>query len=332
MRSLPNQSESSSCMSHGIYRRVFPDDVAPIGYIRYLCFGLTPIQDLSPYRCSDTHRCTDTKMDRQLTNTTGQQLSAEWYKQRRVRLTASNFYDILQHMNKHNHKIKKAKKPLPIGIYKRYQSKKMGNDKVSYVDLAMDYGNFYEKTAIRAVNRFFGGRHNIENCGLFYSEDHPFLAATPDGIVKDKAGKILYCIEVKCPFNQRWKCKPPKYLKKHHKTGYWRMLEDSIYYPQVQGQLLCTGARRCVFAAWTPAKTYVCVVPRNEQYIQWMVNQLTRYYVEAYFPSIQASSDIPPEFHAMVQHIQLRKQLKESGNACADVDACAVITNEDKIK
>jgi hypothetical protein len=38
----------------------------------------------------------------------------------------------------------------------------------------------------------------IKDCGLFISEHHPFLAASPDGVIGDDG-----LIEIKCPYTAR---------------------------------------------------------------------------------------------------------------------------------
>lgn len=45
---------------------------------------------------------------------------------------------------------------------------------------------------------------SVQECGLFIDPQRPWLAASPDGIVRDEqTGQRLLCLEVKCPYKHR---------------------------------------------------------------------------------------------------------------------------------
>ena len=261
----------------------------------------------------------------ELLNTKGQRQSPAWWRFRAVRLTASGFYDILQH-EKWRDEIKKQaaapsnvrKRKIPVGILKKYQKKRCeettGNAEFpSYSDLCKQYGIYYEETGLRAVQRWLGDTGNIQQCGIFQSPDYPFIAATPDGVIKNKDGRVTHCVEIKCPYSSRFSCKPPSYLKASSLTKKWILKQDSRYYAQVQGEIHCTGADICLFAVWTPSTTYVAIVQRDQQYIQWMLSRLTTYFCEVFFPNKLAEEDepeFPPEFHSMVNELKAKAASK----------------------
>ena len=93
------------------------------------------------------------------------QKTPEWYQERAVRLTGSNWYNILKGKEK------------PSGLIGcRHGSK--------FSEMCKAYGDRYEKAALRSVQTFLNPSGlRIEEAKFYIPQSHPFLGATPDGII-----------------------------------------------------------------------------------------------------------------------------------------------------
>lgn len=106
----------------------------------------------------------------------GQAISREWFEQRRLRLTASNFHAVCT---------RKDSTPCDM-LVKRLLCPK------SFTTSATEHGKQHESVAIQlyAAERAC----TVQPCGLFVDIEHCFLAASPDRLVGTDR-----IIEVKCP-------------------------------------------------------------------------------------------------------------------------------------
>lgn len=89
-------------------------------------------------------------------------------------------------------------------------------------------------------------------CGIFIDKKLPYLAASPDGLVKNDS-----LVEIKCPVsikdytpdeafnNKKLKCMV-------NRDGNLRLKSSHAYYYQIQGQLHITDRKFCYFCIWTP--------------------------------------------------------------------------------
>ena len=93
------------------------------------------------------------------------QKTPEWYQERAVRLTGSNWYNMLK---------RKEKPSGLIGL--RHGSK--------FSEMCKAYGERYEKAALRSVQTFLNPSVlRIEEAKFYIPQSHPFLGATLDGII-----------------------------------------------------------------------------------------------------------------------------------------------------
>jgi len=79
--------------------------------------------------------------------------------------------------------------------------------------------------------------------GFVISHSHPYLGASPDGLVGDDI-----VLEVKCPYVVRDKCITPKTVPFLDEGG---LKCNHQYYYQVQGQLSCTERSVAHFCVYT---------------------------------------------------------------------------------
>ena len=190
------------------------------------------------------------------------QKTLECYKERAVRLTGSNWYSILKGKEK------------PSGLVGRRQGSK-------FSEMCKAYGDRYEKAALRSVQTFLNPSGlRIEEAKFSIPQSHPFLGATPDGIIV-KDNEIDSVVEVKCPYNSRWTGQRPKRIQLKS-DGTYGLEPESRYWYQVQAQMFVKGARQCVFGVFTPKMTWIMVVPRDQPFIDRTVRELTVYYVNEY--------------------------------------------------
>lgn len=121
-----------------------------------------------------------------------------------------------------------------------------------YRSPATDWGKLNEKNAINAYEK--ASTNPVATCGLFISLDHPYLAASPDGLVR-----LLTVLEVKCPYSIKdsiIRADNLPYLElKDNKLS---LKTNSNYYYQVQTQMYVTGREFCDFVIWTP-QDYKCI-------------------------------------------------------------------------
>ena len=166
-------------------------------------------------------------------STVGQSSNPFWFKIRKGRITASNFYRVYTKMES----IKKDDSiscdsllnslinPTPLGHLHHIQQ-----------------GSNLEQYALEKLQAVLAdqGHKNviIKPCGLFLDKKYPFLGASPDGIIScDCCNERL--IEVKCPTTELASL---PYLDNAKK-----LKAKSAYYGQVQGQLMITGIKESWF-------------------------------------------------------------------------------------
>lgn len=73
----------------------------------------------------------------------------------------------------------------------------------------------------------------------------PFFASSPDGEVKDEDGKVIGCVEIKCPSQSKFM----QYLHYIRKGDDLLKVKKEYYY-QCQSHMMVTGAQWCDFIAY----------------------------------------------------------------------------------
>ena len=120
----------------------------------------------------------------------------------------------------------------------------------------------------------------VEKCGLFIHPDHPYLAATPDGLVGQDA-----VLEVKCPYTGREKkIKPGKMFPFLEKKNRRLTLKRSHkHYDQVQGELWISKRSTCYFFVYTKVDSKIIDVPFDETYCMFsLLPKLKSFYDNHY--------------------------------------------------
>jgi Zn finger protein HypA/HybF involved in hydrogenase expression len=112
-------------------------------------------------------------------STRNQSQSSEWFKERKYRLTASKFGEIVKMTDKRN------RQKLCASLLN-----------TTFCSKAMLHGRQYESKALNVFEKKFNLK--CKKCGLFVRPDLPYLGASPDGVIDNET-----LVEVKCPYAGR---------------------------------------------------------------------------------------------------------------------------------
>ncbi|KAK3086709.1 hypothetical protein FSP39_022335 [Pinctada imbricata] len=176
--------------------------------------------------------------------TQGQSDNEEWFAHRQGRITASLFHSVsnFRYNDKPNNYILK---------------KVMGNEKnVLYPSLA--HGKKYEAVARQQYIDQCKKLHKnfvVRECGLFVDKKHPFMGASPDGIVTCTCcGKGL--LEIKCSYMHQNVTPHEACLDDHYhiycdENNQVKLKESSSWYLQIQGQMGVCELKWCDFVFFT---------------------------------------------------------------------------------
>ena len=124
------------------------------------------------------------------TMTAGQRHNPLWMDARQWRVTESNFGKVC----------KRHREP---GYYPPFLLKLLLGDHSTPVSAPLQWGVANEDVAIQAYAAQVG--RQVDLCGIFISYDHPFLGASPDGIVFDDGNEmsLIRGEDLKC--QRTWK-------------------------------------------------------------------------------------------------------------------------------
>ncbi len=214
-----------------------------------------------------------------------QSSSGVWREARRKRLTASSFGQVLR--RRPNHTVEVLVRNLLYTSFKGNSHTKYGLDQEG--PSVTDYqAKMLEETKTRL---------QVKRCGIFVSPDHPFLGASPDGIVV-KDGKPIGLLEIKNVLKNKAVTFQQQAQNKKTKASFCLKLTDQNklelkrtheYYYQVQGQLNICDYPWADFIVRS-TNPYQIHVERIEKDVQlWkevMLPKLTAFYNRALLPEL----------------------------------------------
>lgn len=191
---------------------------------------------VSKLTCDDDDQWTTESSTRQ------QSKSSFWHRARAGRLTSSHFGEIC----------KRRKSTRPDNLLKTVL-----NYQAEFSNKHMKWGLSHEPAAKRLYEKKMNKSHGhiiIQPCGLIIDKDKPFLASSPDGLVK-----CTHCqpcqglLEIKCPSVHRQKTPEEACCDKNF---FCEIVNVSLkrshnYYYQIQGQLGISGRKWCDCVVWT---------------------------------------------------------------------------------
>ena len=111
----------------------------------------------------------------------------------------------------------------------------------------------------------------VKSSGLQICPTHPFIAASPDGLVGNNC-----VLEIKCPYTGREsKIKPGPMFPFLAFSGQNIILKkNSKYYDQIQGQMGVTGRNRAYFVVYTFVDVCIINVDFDEEF--WLYSMLPK--------------------------------------------------------
>ncbi|XP_048362702.1 translation initiation factor IF-2-like [Sphaerodactylus townsendi] len=222
--------------------------------------------------------------------TRGQRTNPEWYKWRENRITASMAPKIA---NSNFANGRSSEVP-------QSYLKNVVNSRSGVVTPAMSWGLQNEKKAIQAYKEIKSSKSNkpltVDDCGLYIDKEKSWLAASPDGIVREaRTGKQLAVLEVKCPYKHRDKtvtdaCKDKNFCLEKEGDSY--MLKKSHpYYTQVQCQMGVTGLKKADFVVHTNKETAVAPVDFDPVFWDATEPKLEKFYKDAVVPYLEQNQN-----------------------------------------
>ena len=196
----------------------------------------------------------------------GQRNNPLWLDARQWRVTSSNFGRVCNRKFQHSYPPSLLK--IVLGDYGNAYS------------AALQWGCDHEHDAIQQYMVATGAE--VEECGVFLNEDYPFLATSPDGIIK-LGSQEFGIVEVKCPYKHRdssiqLACQDSAfYLSIDGNQATLKRTHD--YYYQVIGQLALSGAKFCDFIVWTKVDFHrERILPDDELWSE-MNSKLSHFYM-----------------------------------------------------
>lgn len=250
---------------------------------------------LSCHQCTDTNICNkdciaeleqyleynEEEIQKIEQATRGQSDNCNWHYVRRGIITASKIKQVCRSTN-----VTKTSLALLAGSHI--------NPDLTPQHIA--FGNKYEEVARNQFlksHKFHHRSCSISQTGIFLSSRYSFLGASPDGILTcEKCPHTSSLIEIKCLSSKR-NFHPTSALlllgictKKD--DGTIELIKQHSYYYQMQGQMLVTNLKMCLFVGFTHKGITVVEVPFDEEFCNAMWSSLKTFYTEAFFPVIRA--------------------------------------------
>lgn len=229
--------------------------------------------------------------------TRGQRTNPKWFTWRKNRITAS-----VAHRIAHS-RFANGKSETPPTSYlaavtgesRRVQTR------------AMSWGIDNEERAVHRYQKWKSASLrravSVQECGLFIDTQRQWLAASPDGIVKDgQTGQWL--LEVKCPHKHRDRrvedaCREDRNFcleildqdgEASQQAPTYRLKTSHSYYTQIQCQLAVTGLQRADLVVYTLKELAVVPVTFDPDMWEETVSKLEFFYTKAVLPHLGATA------------------------------------------
>ncbi|KAI3353982.1 hypothetical protein L3Q82_018541, partial [Scortum barcoo] len=228
--------------------------------------------------------------------TRGQSTNPDWFAWRENRITAS-----VTHRIAHSRFVNGKSKTPPAS----YLAAITGEGR-HVQTRAMTWGIQREAEVVRKYQRMkssaLGRPVSVQECGLFIDARRPWLAASPDGIVKDKrTGQWLLCLEVKCPYKHRnntveQACREDRNFcleiqdqdeRQPGEAPVYHLKKSHSYFTQIQCQLAVTGLREADLAVFTLKEMAIVPVTFDPDLWEETVSKLEKFYRDAVLPQLR---------------------------------------------
>lgn len=167
-----------------------------------------------------------------------------------------------------------------------------GEDREFTGNAATDWGVFNEKTAREQFEMLYVP---VMECGFFVSEEHPWLGASPDGLIMFNG-----LLEIKAPYG----------LRNEQNPVFKTVAEQPHYYAQMQIQMLVTDRYYCHFYQWAPNGDNHKLVQFDKYWISENLPKLKEFYDRYLFERIYESRHTQPK-RREIDTLEARKLIDE---------------------
>ena len=192
--------------------------------------------------------------------------SALWNAHRRCRVTASNCFRIVQ-----------SKEPGTSALRAIMQYNMYSLSRVP----AVKWGIEHEAIAREQFCEYMSKTHDDFSCqviGLVLHPTFPFLAASPDGLVRCKCHGCA-TLEIKCTYKYRDVSPddPAALVDSNYFLNKDGLKSKHKYYCQVQTQMLVTNSKLCYFVVWTNNGFSIEEIEKSESYHENILTKVKKF-------------------------------------------------------
>lgn len=207
--------------------------------------------------------------------TRGQANNLEWKRLRKGRVTASNFYRVYT-------KVESLRRKPNTDCSKLVESL-LNPPNIGHLP-QISRGVQLEQTAVEKLRALLlqqgHSNVNIRECGLFIHPQQPYMGASPDGICScDCCGDRL--VEIKCPTRDIGSL---PYLER--KNGKVALKRKSLYYGQVQGQMMVTDIKETYFFVFNDESYAIDSINIDEQFCEQLSSNIALFFTQYLAPQL----------------------------------------------
>ncbi|GBO15123.1 hypothetical protein AVEN_120597-1, partial [Araneus ventricosus] len=200
-----------------------------------------------------------------------------WKKQRKLRLTASNFFEVVHRKNS-----------LDILSLRILEDRNL--DHIP----AVKHGKRYERKVKNFIEEKYS-TYNFRDVGLVINPKFYYLGASPDGLLHEKdKGSLL--IEIKCVYNtenmdlEELSTKPGFCLEKINNDFHLKRSHKHFY--QIQGQMALSNIKKCLFVLLydVQKEPYIEEIEYDDDKWTSMHQKLHNFYFSVHLKNIMKSA------------------------------------------
>ena len=131
----------------------------------------------------------------------------------------------------------------------------------------------------------------IRQCGFFISNEHPFLGASPDGVMSCSCCSGLTVVEIKCPFCCRDKSFDEKAVEgsfclEQSPDGTLTLKRNHQYYYQIQLQMYCCNAAVGDFVVWRKDEILIERIEYDATFMESVIHKTTAFFYKLVLPEL----------------------------------------------
>ncbi len=239
--------------------------------------------------------------------TIGQSSNKLWFAYRYGRVTASKMHRVMAQVN-NDLKLKPKNEKRFLSPAENLVSDVLGYKKL-FFSKATSWGTENESKAVKRYFKDTKGKHQdlkITETGVHICKDHPFIAASPDG--------VIYCsccpsclLEVKSPWKHRNNlisdlvADPTSCL--HEIDGKVTLKRSHAYWTQVQCQMGVLDTHTCVFYVFTLKDSYCETISFDKNFWALLCKKASLFYKKMVVPEMFS--------HEIKDKIVVKKTLEE---------------------